>query len=191
MQVMAGRRGDADHVAPEVRASRYRRRRQLARPDQRLRPVDVGEHAFQQLGALGKAAFDRRPFAGADQHRHRAQRPRPLLLLAGQPERHAEIDDLPRHRLGQCRRPTVTERRQPRQHVAPDLRRLRRRAREDVAGRRLPGVAVQPAVEQFAVAILPARDGRVHARGVRRSSVIGNSPGSSSAGISTAPGVWP
>ena len=64
---------------------------QLALAHQALGAVDVADHLLQQLGPLHQPLFDPGPFASADQHRDRAQRPGPLLLVTGQAERQAQI----------------------------------------------------------------------------------------------------
>ena len=121
MEMVAARRRRAGHHPPIMRAAGDDAGGQLAIAHQRLAPINIADHLFQQFGALGQPLFDMRPFACIDQHRDRSQRPGAFLLVPGQAERHAQVDRLPRDIVRQHRRIALRLGRQPVQHGAPAI----------------------------------------------------------------------
>jgi hypothetical protein len=91
--VAAGRASDVDRIEAQMRAARRRHADQRpqefriagdhgggqpAFADEPRRSVDIGQHRFEQLGALHQAGLERLPFGRFDQQRHMAERPRPV-----------------------------------------------------------------------------------------------------------------
>ena len=185
-----GRRG-ARHHPPIMGAAGNDAGGQMPVAHQRLGGVNVTDDPLEQLGALNEARFDVAPLRGVDQQRQWPQRPGTFLLIAGQAEGKAKVGSLTRDMIGERRRIALRLRGQPVQHRAPVPGRVRGGIGEQVAARCGGEIGVGPVA-------CPQRRREgvrlVHApgwRGRRRSSVMGNSPGSSAGGMSTGPGVWP
>lgn len=96
------RRRAADHPAREERATGNHRGRQVTVLHERLRSVDVGGQLLHQARALDEAALDLRPFVGADDQRHGVERPRTLVLVAGQAEGEAKVSGVAGGGVLQC-----------------------------------------------------------------------------------------
>ena len=94
-QPALARRRDAAHRGDEVGRSGQRGGGQHALGDQAALAIDVGEHAFEQFGALGDAVRDLAPFGFGNHQRHAAERPHPLGRLALHAIGHAAIADAP------------------------------------------------------------------------------------------------
>ncbi len=77
-QMRAARRLDADQRPQEFRIAGDQSGRQPAVARQRSRTVGIRQHGFEQFGALDKAGLQLPPFAGLDDERDMAERPRPL-----------------------------------------------------------------------------------------------------------------
>ena len=77
-QMRAAGRRNADQRTQKFRIAADQGRRQTPLAGQRRRPVGIRQHRFEQLGALDEAFLQLRPFAGLDDERHMAERPRPL-----------------------------------------------------------------------------------------------------------------
>lgn len=73
--MVAALRQGADQRAQEARGAGNQRGGDMALANQPLRAVKIGQHAFQQIGALNKPAFQGLPFVSADHQREVAQRP--------------------------------------------------------------------------------------------------------------------
>ena len=73
----AGRR-DPDERTQEFRVACDQRGRQAAIAAQQRRPVGVGQHGFEQFGALDQSGFQLPPLARLDDQRYVTERPRPL-----------------------------------------------------------------------------------------------------------------
>ena len=190
MELMPLRRRRAVHDAPIMGAAGHDAGGQIAVGDQRLGGINVRDHPFEQVGALGEAAFDMRPFVRADQQWHRAKRPGAFLLVAGQAERHAKLDRLPPDMIGQRRGVALRLRRQPFQHRPPARGHGGRGIREQIPRRCGGEIGIGPSIRPGERGI---GVGGHHSPGglKRRSSVMGNSLAVSAAGMSTGPGVWP
>jgi hypothetical protein len=110
----AGRR-HADQRPQEFRIAGDDRGRQPALVHEVRRPVGVGQHRFEQFGALDQTGFERLPFRGVDQQRYMAQRPRPLG--AGRILVHAiEHAGIVQVAIGGCEAPVDLLRPQRREH---------------------------------------------------------------------------
>ena len=76
-EALATRRRHADHGPQPARMAQQQGGWQQALVQQRLRAVEVGQHALQQLGALHHAGLDGGPVGGFDDQRQQLQRPGP------------------------------------------------------------------------------------------------------------------
>ena len=194
MQIMAARWGDSDHIAPEIRTARHHGRGQLAFGDERLRPIEIADHLFQQIRPLRKPALDGAPLVRPDQQGNRAERPRPLILLAGEAEGDAEIGDLPCDFFRQSGKIAAPDIGQAPEHGEPMARHSRGGARIHIARRGFARIGFEPGIEHhLALGIAAGITLTSHDlnRGTRKSRVIGNSPVISSGGTETYPGVCP
>ncbi len=77
-QMRAARRFDADQWPQEFRIAGNQCCRQPAVTRERAGPIAIFQHRFEQFGALNKAGLQLPPFAGFDEQRDMAQRPRPF-----------------------------------------------------------------------------------------------------------------
>ena len=75
----------ANHRPQPARVAQQQRRGQQAPVQQRLRAVEVGQHLFQQFGALRHAGFNGRPVGRLDELRQQFQRPRPRRVAGLHP----------------------------------------------------------------------------------------------------------
>ncbi len=144
MQMMAARGRGAVHHPPIMRAAGDHAGGQLAIADQRLAPINIAYHLFQQFGALGQTPLDMRPLGRIDQHRDRPQWPGSFLFVPGQAERHAQVDRLPRDIVRQHGRVALRLRRQSVQHRAPACLHGGRCTGEQVARRCIGQIGVGP-----------------------------------------------
>ena len=194
-QMIAAGRAQTDHPAGKIGASAGQRGGQMAIIDQLLLAVDVVDDMLQQFGPLDQARLQPVPFFGTDQHGHGAQRPWPLALVAGQAKGQAQILDIAVQIGLHAGQIAVGQLAKATRDLAPQTRHVLARGGEDITaiGRAIPAQRVAAGIGPEQRFALKGGGALVHlARcGLRRSSVIGNSPPSSAGGISTSPGVWP
>ncbi len=82
-QAPSAGRPDAAHRRDKIHRACDSRGRKRAFRDQAAFAIDVGENALQQLRPLNDAPHDLAPLGFGDEQRHSADRPDPLVLLAG------------------------------------------------------------------------------------------------------------
>jgi hypothetical protein len=150
MQMLAARRLHPHHRAHEERAARDQRRRKLTPRDQSAGAVDVGDHAFHQLGTLGDAAFDPCPFVPVDQQRDRRQRPGALVAFAGDTKAGADILGLALRAFGHQPDRLARDAGRFLERHAPSLARIAGRTAQHVGRDRLAAIFVDPAIGDHA-----------------------------------------
>ena len=164
IEIAAARRLDAAHRAQIFVAAGDRRGRDRALGNQPAFAVEVAQHQFEQLRALGDAGGQLLPVGLVDDQRQMAQRPEPVGGLAGRAIGDAGFAQMP---VGGGEAPLDLARRQRRKGIekaAPD--RARRPVRADIfvghAGQ--PGVVAgplrHPALARPRLAFLTACPGR-------------------------------
>ena len=94
-QAPAAGRPDAAHRGNKIHRACDSCGGKRAFRDQAAFAISVGENALQQLGPLNDAAYDLAPLGFGDQQRHSADRPDPLVLLAGDPVGKPTASDSP------------------------------------------------------------------------------------------------
>ncbi len=164
-----------------------------------LRAIDIGQQHLQQIRPLDQPLGDPPPFLGADEQRHGAKRPFALILVANEAEGEAQFLNLSGDLLLNGAVYPVRQVQQACGNLRPLIRHTALRIGKQVAARGCGGIAAEHITGARLRVARPGRfvstdhlvnDHPVRA-GRRRSSVMGNSPGSSSGGMATVPGVWP
>ena len=180
----------------EAAVAEDHRRRDESAFHQRLRAIEIAEHAVEQVGPLLDAGRDAFPLVGGQQERDRIDLPRPLgtgrigIHVVGD----AELADLPlgeRERVADFAFAALGKRAREGIPVGARLARSSEQLVVAVLRRR---VAREQLIEHGAaghVAWSVERGGAAQATARRRSRVNGKSGFSRSAGIVIVPGVWP
>ena len=201
-QMRAARRLDADQRPQEFRIAGDQSRRQPAVARQRARTVGIRQHRFEQFGALDKAGLQLPPFAGLDDERDMAERPRPLdaggilidaiehagiaQIAVGSGEAAIDLVAAQRGEHGEERLPMRAHAPVAIHHLVENARQRPVAGNERLAARRLL-VRRRCRVGWPWRIILPG----IVTVGRRRSSVVGYSSDNSSGGTSIRPPVWP
>ena len=150
MQMLAPRRLHPHHRAHEERAARDQRRRYLTARNQSTGAVDIGDHAFHQLGTLGDTAFDPCPFVPVDQQRNRRQRPGALVAFAGDAKAGADILGLSLCAFGHQPDRLARDAGRFLERHAPCLARIAGGTAQHVGRDRLAAIFVDPAIGDHA-----------------------------------------
>ena len=202
-QPAPARRRDAVDGPQVFRAARHHARGQEPLRDEPARPVDVGDDALHQAGALDDAGGQLRPVGGIDDERQRAQRPGMLAPVAVDPVGDSRVADVALGREEAGGDLAVVEPGEPFEKARPAAAQLSARIDHLVGEAGTGRVAFRPAPDARrrivgrpggGVGRGPVREGgrRCHrGAGARRSRVRGNSLERSSGGMAIRPGLWP
>lgn len=156
-----------------------------------LLAVYICDHLLKQVGALDKAFGDCVPFAGANDERHGIERPTALIRIPHHAEAEAKILNLPRDIVMHPRPVSIRQRRKPLRHRRPFGRNIGRCVAIKVALHPRSRIARKRVSLNRQRGRILVQSLRSDLAGRRRSSVNGNSLGTSSSGIASAPGECP
>ena len=194
----AARRADALRLVQEAAVAEHDGRRDGARAHELLRPVQVGQHAVQQLGALRDAGLDGVPLRRRQQQGQRVHLPGPIgaLGVGVHVVRDAVLADLALHQRQRVGHLGALAGGEAAQEGVPVRPRLAGRRQELVVAAFEGGVAGEELSQHAGIVEAGfTSDNSAKPYGcadvLRRSSVNGKSGLRSSFGTFIAPGVWP